>query len=101
MNPEYSSKPFTPAEDKLLIEAVRESPDAGWAELSRLFSSRHPRSLYTRWSEVATEEDLLLKYGTIMKQQGARRGIAKSGGLLSLDDFVVRTKQEPNNEQQT
>jgi len=98
LNPEYSSKPFTSSEDQTLLEAVRQAPDAGWAELARLFTSRHPRSLYHRWNEIATEEDLLLKYGTYMKQEGARRGLVKSDGLLSSDDFVVRAKQGPDEE---
>lgn len=100
LNPAYTSKPFTPSEDKIVLEAVRQSPDAGWAELSKLFTSRHPRSLNHRWNEIATEEDLLLKYGTKMKQQGARRGLVKSDGLLSSDDFVVRVKQEPDEERE-
>ena len=98
LNPEYSSKPFTPSEDQALLEAVRQAPDEGWTELSRFFQSRHPRSLSQRWKELASPEDLLLKYGTTMKQEGARRGVVKSDGLLSSDDFVVRAKQEPCDE---
>lgn len=94
LNPEYTSKPFTPLEDQTLLEAVRESPDVGWAELARLFPSRHSRSLSHRWNELASPDDLLLKYGASMKQEGARRGLVKSDGLLSLEDFVVRAKQE-------
>lgn len=96
LNPEYSSRPFTPEEDRILLEAIRASPDTGWAELSERFDSRHPRSLYHRWDQIATEQDLLLKYDATVKQEGARRGIVKKGGLLSSDDFaVVAAKQEP------
>lgn len=98
LNPDYSSKPFTPSEDQTLLEAVRQSPDIGWTELSRLFTSRHPRSVYQRFNEISTEKDLLLKYGATMKQEGARRGLVKSDGLLSSDDFVVRAKQGPDEE---
>lgn len=97
MNPEFSSKPFTAAEDKRLLETVRKTPQIGWTELAKMFTpSRHPRTIYFHWNEIASEEDLVLKYGTTMKQVAARRG--KSDGLLSSDDFVVRAKQEPPDE---
>lgn len=98
MNPEFSSKPFSDADDKLLLETVRKSPEIGWTELAHLFTPlRHPRTIYHHWNEIATEEDLLLKYGTAMKQVAARR--CKSDGLLSSDDFVVRAKQDPPSEE--
>jgi hypothetical protein len=75
------------------MEAVRLSPDAGWTEISRLFPSRHARTCANRWNELASPEDLLRKYGNVMKQEGARRGVVGSEGLLSSDDFVVRAKQ--------
>ena len=82
-----------------MLEAVRQSPDAGWTELSRLFPSRHARTLENRWNELASPEDLLLrKYGNVIKQEGARRGVVGKDGLLSSDDFVVRAKQEPQEE---
>jgi hypothetical protein len=94
LNPEYSTNPFSASEDLALMEAVRLSPDAGWTEISRLFPSRHARTLANRWNELANSEDLLRKYGRAMKQKGARRGVVGREGLLSLDDFVVRAKKE-------
>lgn len=98
LNPEYSTNPFTALEDRTLLEAVRQSPDAGWTEISRLFPSRHARTLANRWNELASPEDLLRKYGNVIKQEGARRGVVGREGLLSSDDFVVRAKQEPEEE---
>jgi hypothetical protein len=95
LNPEYSAKPYTPAEDQILLEAVRQSPDIGWTELSQLFTPpRNPRSLFHHFNKIASEEDLLLKYGAAMKKEGARNGLVKSNGLLSSDDFVVRAKPD-------
>jgi Myb-like DNA-binding domain len=75
INPLYSTRPFTEEEDKALLQAMRSSlarnnqaagttsVDAhhiGWTELSqKYFANRHPQRLQNRWSELATDQDII------------------------------------------
>lgn len=60
LNPEYSTKPFTKEEDAALIEIVRSNPQCGWTAISvDHFPHRHPHRLANRWSEVATDKDIV------------------------------------------
>lgn len=89
INPEYSSRPFTPHDDEALMQVMRSTltsaattnaaanaTDAGssnnnnntttgpigigWTELSQKhFPDRHPQRLQSRWSELASDQDIL------------------------------------------
>ena len=74
INPAYSTKPFTNEEDEALLKVMRsvlidrnETGDAdnplqhiGWVELSQTyFPHRHPQRLNSRWSELATDQDII------------------------------------------
>jgi hypothetical protein len=59
INPEYSSQPFTQQEDEALMRVMRETV-LGWTELTQLhFPDRHPQRLQSRWSELASDQDIL------------------------------------------
>ena len=74
INPAYTTKPFTNEEDEELLKVMRsvlgnhnEIDDAqkqlqhiGWVELSQtFFPHRHPQRLQSRWSELATDQDII------------------------------------------
>lgn len=61
INPEYSSRPFSREEDHALLTFLRTSEThMGWKELSQKhFPDRHPQRLQSRWSELATDHDIV------------------------------------------
>jgi hypothetical protein len=75
INPDYSSRPFTTAEDQRLLAVLRRQPSMGWSELSSLhFKDRHPNRLLSRWSELATDQD-------IVNREQALQGLERTVGL--------------------
>lgn len=60
INPEYSNLPFSPTEDEALLQVMRAVDPVGWTELSQKhFPDRHPQRLMNRWSELASDQDIL------------------------------------------
>ena len=74
INPAYSTKPFTTEEDEALLKVMRsvlgsrselgdvqsQLQHIGWVELSQTyFPHRHPQRLQNRWSELATDQDII------------------------------------------
>lgn len=105
LNPEYSVKPFTPAEDEMLLREARADPQVGWTELARQFlPHRHPQRVNARWSELATDEDILARSGgrSIFRRgrvtaptDGTATAVAvEEGARLELDDFVVQVRKK-------
>jgi Myb-like DNA-binding domain len=74
INPDYSSRPFTTAEDQRLLAVLRSQPAMGWSELSSLhFKDRHPNRLLSRWSELATDQDI------VNREQALQAGVGSVG----------------------
>ncbi|KAL7560679.1 hypothetical protein ACA910_001360 [Epithemia clementina (nom. ined.)] len=64
LNPEYSARPFTKEEDKALLKVMRQHVEYGWVDIARqFFPDRHPHRLMNRWSEIATDEDIVRRCG--------------------------------------
>jgi Myb-like DNA-binding domain len=88
INPAYSTKPFTKEEDEALLSVMRSALNVvddtltdlqkhpqhiGWTQLSQsYFPHRHPQRLQSRWSELATDTD-------IVNRERARLKLVTSG----------------------
>jgi Myb-like DNA-binding domain len=86
LNPQFSTLPWTPDEDQRLIQAAKICGEKSWTDIAVAFPDRNPRTIQARWTEVASSEDLLKKYGEALRKREAR------GTLLSAKDFVLRVK---------
>jgi hypothetical protein len=97
LNPEFSTQPFTPSEDKALLEAVEKMGGAAhWKAVSSQFPHRNPRSLLYRWTCIAPKEEVLKRHEeSFIVKTVAKRGMVGYGGgeddddHLDLDEFVV------------
>jgi len=97
LDPEYSSRPFTPQEDEELLNAMRRHGNAiGWKELSeKYFSGRHPHRLMNRWVEIAPDDDILTRSS---RQLSSSSYLARNKAVgLSTDDFVVALSRRKRN----
>lgn len=98
LNPEHSSRPFTKQEDEALVEAARANPEQGWTELARRnFPDRHPQRIAARWSEHASDQDILARSGESIVKKRAKRSLAGNAdedARLNLDDFIVLQVQK-------
>jgi hypothetical protein len=98
LNPEHSSRPFTKQEDQALVAAARANPEQGWTELARRnFPDRHPQRIAARWSEHASDQDILARSGESMVKKRAKRSLAANAdedARLNLDDFVVQVHKK-------
>jgi Myb-like DNA-binding domain len=71
LNPDYDTGPFTKAEDAKLLQVLRTSTETtatphqlGWKELAqRHFPNRHSHRLMNRWSEIASNDDIIARFG--------------------------------------
>jgi hypothetical protein len=90
LNPVFSVEPFTKDEDEELLEVCRTNPTILWKELSdRYFTHRHPHRLMNRWSELATDQDILERCGDqITGQSTGKEGSALDGA--NADEYVVQ-----------
>lgn len=62
LNPEYSTIPFSKEDDAKLISIIRSQPQLGWRDISRdHFPDRHPQRLMNRWSDLATDADIIAR----------------------------------------
>jgi hypothetical protein len=99
LNPEHSSRPFTKQEDQALVAAARANPEQGWTELTRrFFPDRHPQRIAARWSEHASDQDILARSGKGIVNKRAKRGLAVNDdqdARLNLDDCVVQVQKKP------
>lgn len=86
LNPQFSTLPWTPDEDQRLIQAAKNSGEKSWTDIAVAFPDRNPRTIQARWTEVASSEDLLKKYGEALRKREAR------GTVLSAKDFVLNVK---------
>jgi hypothetical protein len=98
LNPEHSSRPFTKQEDRAFLAAARANPEQGWTELARRHCpDRHPQRLAARWSELASDQDILARSGESIVKQRAKRSFgvnADEDARLNLDDFVVQVQKK-------
>lgn len=63
LNPAFSGDPFSKKEDAELMKVMRANPNLGWKAVSqKYFPKRHPHRLMNRWSEIATDKDILDRY---------------------------------------
>jgi hypothetical protein len=95
LNPEFTTRPFTPQEDQALVEAIRSNKS--WSDVANQFPQFQMQRLYRRWRFLANDDDLA-KYGNELKRkEGAKRGLVGSGddALLDPDDFVLQVKKKP------
>jgi Myb-like DNA-binding domain len=99
LNPEYSSRPFSKNDDDALMDALRKEGCLGWTELSRkYFPDRHPQRLHSRWSEIATDDDILARSGDALVRERTKRSGRSSfegDGVFNADDFIVQVKKKP------
>lgn len=96
INPEYSTKPFTKDEDEALLLVMRSSlsqnhlnhcGDAqfqrhiGWTDLSHnFFPNRHPQRLQNRWSELATDQDIINRErAKLLKESSSNSAVSDYG----------------------
>ena len=108
-NPEFSSQPFTKKEDLKLLATVgkrKESNSDGkvgdWKSIAAMFPTRNPRTLMTRWMELAKTEDVIeMQKELFIKKSVAKRGVVGLGDgggddvetTLNADDFMDRLKK--------
>ena len=92
LNPAYSVQPFSKKEDQELMEIMRRNPELGWKEISdQFFPRRHPHRIMNRWSEIAKDEDILIRYG-----DGLRKHIQADQlkeGDVDATEYVVKLKK--------
>ena len=100
LNPEYSVRPFSKEEDQFLLKVMRQHKDYGWVEIARqFFPERHPHRLMNRWSEIATDEDIVLRCGESLVQHVAATAVAASTSripnqrTITADDLVVQVRK--------
>jgi len=63
LNPAFSARPFTKQDDDALLRVFRENPRCTWGEIAQKFPDRSAHRLMNRFSEIATDKDILLRYG--------------------------------------
>jgi len=118
LNPEYSTRPFTKEEDNRLLSVMKQQQavaptgnsrgeSIGWTDLCRqYFPNRHPQRLANRWSEIASDNDILAHSGrkSIIKEKKRKSDNGRpyevkrertkvavaSGAALTADDFVLQ-----------
>ena len=109
LNPDFSSQPFTKTVDLQLLAAVRKRKESNsdrnvgdWKFIAALFPTRNPRTLMTRWMELAKTEDVIqMQKELFIKKSVAKRGVVGHGDgggddmgtMLSADDFIVCLKK--------
>jgi len=94
LNPDISTQPYTPQEDKALLEAVSKAGGAAdWKAISSKFPNRNRRSLFYHWTCIASKEDVLKRYeeSYILKSVAKRGavGYGEADDQMPLDEFVV------------
>jgi hypothetical protein len=100
LSPAYLTRPFTEAEDKALVQTVRSmGNNIGWTELSeKHFPDRHPHRLMARWTDLASDKDILEREDDLFAQARRirKRGAVSNDGndrdmaTLTKEDFVVQ-----------
>jgi hypothetical protein len=90
LNPVFSVEPFTKEEDEELLEICRTNITILWKELSdRYFPHRHPHRLMNRWSELATDKDILERCGDQILSQSIGKEVSAQDGA-NPDEYVVQ-----------
>jgi Myb-like DNA-binding domain len=92
INPDYSTRPFTREEDEALLQVMRSSisqnnasdcgnQHIGWVDLShKFFPNRHPQRLQNRWSELATDQDIINRErAKLLKESSSKSAISDYG----------------------
>jgi len=104
LNPEYSARPFTKEEDEALLKAFRENPNCGWQDMQRFFPDRSSHRLMNRWSEIASDEDILRRCGDSLlgfgqnnhktqSTQASQQKEDRQALLLATSDLVVQVRK--------
>ena len=94
LNPAFSARPFTKEEDKQLVQVLSDNPHMGWLEVARtFFPDRHPHRIMNRWSEVATDEDIVRRSQLSLLQNKSSRGRGVVLGAASTADPTVQTDE--------
>ena len=94
LSPEFSTRPFTPEEDKTLADTVRKSGDSFcWKNIAQQFPNRRPFALKNRWLDLATSEELLKMHDITIKKKLSRRGILGEESILHPNDMVIRKRK--------
>lgn len=95
LNPEFTTRSFTPEEDQALLDAVRSNTP--WSDIARQFHRFQIQRLYRRWEFLATDDELA-QYAkdALKRKEGAKRGLVGSGedALLDPEDFVLQVKKK-------
>jgi hypothetical protein len=95
INPEYSTRPFTREEDDALLLVMRSSlsqnapndrvgeqcqKHMGWTDLSlKFFPNRHPQRLQNRWSELATDQDIINRERAKLRKENSSAAVSDHG----------------------
>lgn len=91
LDPAYSSRPFTPQEDKKLLQIRQAFPEMGWMRLSlEHFPTRHGQRLAHRWTELVDQDQLC---ATTKLVKARKRQGTDAHAVLTEDDFVIQVKQ--------
>ncbi|KAL3780484.1 hypothetical protein HJC23_012569 [Cyclotella cryptica] len=97
LDPTVSRIPFTATEDNKLLAAVNEVGSGQMASIVKMFPNRSCGQLWTRWTELAEENDIASKLQSRLIEQsfGRKRGLlgTEGDGLMRTDDFVLQKKK--------
>eukprot|EP00956_Cyclotella_meneghiniana_P030263 scaffold75592_cov75-Cyclotella_meneghiniana.AAC.9 len=98
LNPAISCKPFSEAEEKKLLAAVKNlgSDEGSFVSIAKTFPNRTANSLWYHWSHIADEKDIAdrLKNRLIKKNiSGKKRVFLEGDDMFTMDDFVVQKKK--------
>jgi hypothetical protein len=103
LNPDYDTGPFTKAEDAKLLKVLctPEAQQMGWKELAQKhFPNRHAHRLMNRWSEIASNQDIIARFGKDYLQKNrnhdsnSHTSNKRSRPLDALDLVVPITKKK-------
>lgn len=93
LNPAFSTGPFSKTEDQELLKVMRQNPKMGFKEIATMFfPHRHPQRLMNRWSEMATDKDILDRCGDQLVKEGQGAGEGNRGEL-DASEYVVQVKK--------
>lgn len=102
LDPTVSYVPFSAAEDDKLLAAVNEvgfeSSSGPMASIVKMFPNRSRDQLWTRWTELAEENEIASKLRSrlVEKSFGRKKGLLGNDGdgLMHIDDFVIQKKKK-------
>ena len=104
LNPAFSARPFTKEEDQALLHVMRQHVNFGWVEIARqFFPDRHPHRLMNRWSEIATDDDIVNRCAPslLLPSSATKSSRLNVGGTeatnddtnLTANDLVVQVRK--------